>query len=128
MRIAQIENGVVTNVIEADSVWTSSEAISYVESDTAGIGWMLVDGELQPAPVDYLSLAEAFIKDSFSTAQLLQAKVWLDLLPHESTPKLMQLFAWTGAVTGQAILDSSTFPQPPVTFREVAMECLPLLQ
>lgn len=127
MRIAQIKNGVVINVIEADSVWSSNGSDSYIASDDAGIGWVLVDGVLQEPPKDYIAMAEAHIESHFSTARLLQCKVWLDLLPHEATPKLMSLFAWTASITGAAIQGQSELSSPPVTFVEVAQECIPQL-
>ncbi|MEI6035714.1 MAG: hypothetical protein WCS65_15725 [Verrucomicrobiae bacterium] len=80
------------------------------------------------APVeDYISLAEAHIDSHFSTGRLLQCKVWLDLIPHAATPKLVSLFEWTGLVTGMALQNQSAFPPPPVTFAAVAQECVPLL-
>jgi len=126
MRVAQIQNGKVVNVIEAETVFPQSE-FTYLQSDTAEIGWVVIGGVLQPAPEDFLKEAEEHIKKSFSTAQLLQAKVWLDIIPHEATPKLMSLFQWTGQVTGASIQGSRKFDEPQVTFKEVAMECIPLL-
>ena len=125
MRIAQIQNNVVVNIIEAESVWDSSPNTTYMATDTAGPGWILVDGELQVAPIDYISLAEAFVEKYFSTTRLLQCKVWFDLLPHTSTPKLLSLFQWTATVTGMAMQSSANFPVPPVTFFDVAQECVP---
>ena len=127
MRIAQIKNGIVVNVIEADSVWSSNDTDSFIPSNIAGIGWVMVAGELQPAPIDYILNAEEFIKSYFSTAKLLQCKVWFDLIPHASTPKLVSLFQWTSTVTGLSLQNINTFPACPVTFIEVAQECVPLL-
>lgn len=127
MRIAHIRQGVVVNVFEASAVWSSDAGSSYMESNDASIGWVVVDGVLTEPPKDYIEISEAYIKEKFSTAKLLQCKVWLDILPHESTPKLMSLFQWTGQVTAMALQESEDFPQPPVTFIEVAQECIPLL-
>ena len=127
MRIAHIQNGSVVNVIEAESTPPGSETDSYVASDTAGVGWSLVDGELQAPAVDCLARAETHIESFFSTARLLQCKVWLDVLSRETTPKLNSLFAWTATVTGMAIQSQTAFPLPPVTFVEVAQECIPQL-
>lgn len=127
MRIAQIENGKVTNVIEADSVWSSNASISYMESDTAGIGWLLVDGELQPAPIDYVSLARQHVAQFFPPDLLIQCMFWYGAIPHDATPKLSSLVAWTVGVTVAASQGSSNFQQPPVTFAEVMAECIPLL-
>ncbi len=128
MRIAHINNGVVVNVIEADTVWSSNGADSYMASDTASIGWTLIDGALQPEPIDPLVAAERFIESYFSTARLLQCKVWFDLIPHTSTPKLLSLFQWSGVVTSLAATQlNPVFPLPPVTFQEIVQECIPLL-
>ncbi len=77
--------------------------------------------------VDTIALAEQFIEGFVNTGRLLQCKVWLDLIPHANTPKLISLFQWTATVTGIAITGGTVFPQPPVTFIEVAQECIPQL-
>ena len=80
-----------------------------------------------PPAADTIALAEAHIETHFSTARLLQCKVWLDALPRAATPKLNSLFGWTAGVTGSAVGGGTAFPEPPVTFTEVAQECVPLL-
>lgn len=71
-----------------------------------------------------MKLAEDHIGKHFSTARLLQAKVWWDSIPHEQTPKLAALFAWATGVTVQAVQGATTFAEPPFTFEEIAVEAL----
>lgn len=92
-----------------------------VEAEIANVRASLV-----PA-ADPISLAEQHIEAFFSTARLLQCKVWLDATSREATPKLNSLFLWTATVTGSAVAGATTFSEPPVTFLEVAQECVPLL-
>lgn len=53
-RFAKIENNIVTNVIIADSEFINSQEGMYIESNTAGIGYELVNGQLI-APKPYPS-------------------------------------------------------------------------
>ena len=50
MRYALIQNGVVTNVIEAPEGWQPPQGVRAVPSDTAGIGDTYADGEFTPQP------------------------------------------------------------------------------
>lgn len=78
--------------------------------------------------VDAIEMAEAHTLKYFSNAKLTQMKVWMDLIPHANTPKLMAVFEWTAQVTGSAALQGATvFSLPPHTFAEVAEECIPQL-
>ena len=76
---------------------------------------------------DPLKIAENYVASYFSIYQLLQCKMWLDTLPHEGTPKLISLLTWVSALPGAALQGKLDFPKPPVTFLEVAHECLPQL-
>jgi hypothetical protein len=71
--------------------------------------------------------AELWMAKHFSTARLLQMKVWWDTLPHEETPKLAAVFAWTTGVTVQAAQGQTNFTAPPHTFDELLVEALPFL-
>ena len=71
-----------------------------------------------------LDLAEAHIKEFFSTARLLQIKVWMDAIPREATPKLNTTLQWEDGVTRQAITGDTNFSSAPFTFQEIAQECL----
>jgi hypothetical protein len=59
MRLAQIENGVVVNVIEVDGVNVPEWATGWPENEEAGPGW-IVDGEniIPPAPPDPAPLTQ----------------------------------------------------------------------
>jgi hypothetical protein len=74
---------------------------------------------LQPDPMD---LVEKHIEKFFSTARLLQMKVWWDTFPHEATPKLAQTYQWTDVVTRSAVAGTTEFPNPPHTFQAIAEE------
>lgn len=81
-----------------------------------------------PAPyqapeVDPIEAAEAHIGRFFSSPKLIQLKVWWDMLPHDATPKLAAVFAWTAQVTGSAMQGATEFALPPFPFAEVAAEC-----
>ena len=66
MRLAEIIDGVVTNVAEVDADTIPEFMADWVEAETAGPGW-LYDGEEftqpnpQPAPVPNLSFAQLMI-------------------------------------------------------------------
>jgi len=90
-------------------------------------GWHGTTQDYTPTPIDPIEFAEAHIEKFFSTAKLLQMKVWLDLIPHESTPKLMSVFEWSATVTSLALSGSTELPVAPVIFLDVAQECIPLL-
>lgn len=78
----------------------------------------------QPAPSSPLDLAEAHVAKHFSTARLLQMKVWWDTFPHDDTPKLAAVYGWTNAITIQAAQGQTTFAQPPHTFEELVAEAM----
>ena len=78
-------------------------------------------------PLNPLDLAETHIASHFSTARLLQMKVWWDTLPHEETPKLAAVFAWTTGVTVQAAQGQTNFAAPPYTFDELLVEAVRFL-
>lgn len=125
MRYAQIENNIVTNIVEADAVWVSTQSILYLPSDIADIGWILKDGELTPKPIDPYDEAEKYIDSFFSTAKLLQLKVWYDSIPHDLTPKLISIVQWQTEITRKANAGQITFTDiPQYNFDEVANECL----
>ena len=50
MRLAQIENGVVVNVIEVDSLNRGGFTVGYAEAGAAGPGWLVSGGTLVPPP------------------------------------------------------------------------------
>jgi hypothetical protein len=78
-------------------------------------------------PIDTVALAEQHIESYFSTARLLQMKVWWDTFPHEATPKLGATFAWADAITRSAIQGETSFDPPPFTFQEIAAESLSII-
>jgi len=125
MRYAKIKNNIVDNIIEADAIWVSSQSDIYLPSDIADIGWILKDGELTPPVIDPYNEAEKYIESFFSTAKLLQLKVWYDSIPHELTPKLISVAQWQTEITRQANAGQITFTDvPQYNFDEVANECL----
>lgn len=75
---------------------------------------------------DPLDLVEAHIDKFFSTARLLQMKVWWDTFDHALTPKLEATYQWTDSVTRAAIAGSTEFANPPHSFQEIAAEFLSL--
>jgi hypothetical protein len=77
---------------------------------------------------DPLIEGEAWIAKHFSTARLLQMKVWWDELPRESTPKLAAVYQWTNGITLAAAGGATTFTAPPHTFEELVAECVALQQ
>lgn len=79
------------------------------------------DPEVNASAVD---LAEQHIGSFFSTARLLQMKVWWDAFPHEATPKLVAVYQWADAVTRAAVGGTTGFGAPPYSFAEVAQEVL----
>jgi hypothetical protein len=72
--------------------------------------------------VDPFKKAEDFIENFYSTARLLQMKVWWDTFPHETTPKLAAVYQWSEGVVKTAIAGQTTFEQPPFTFAEITEE------
>jgi len=85
------------------------------------------EGETSPfvAPqVDPIAAAEQFIESHFSTARLLQMKVWWDAIPHDVTPKLAATFGWSDSVTRSAVGGNTTFENPPYGFAEIATEAI----
>lgn len=81
------------------------------------------DGGLYIAK-DPLTEAERWIAKHFSTARLLQMKVWWDDLPHEDTPKLADVFNWTANITAMAAGGSTDFAPPPHDFSALVQECV----
>jgi len=80
--------------------------------------------QVDPPPPNAIDAAERFIERHFSTARLLQLKVWWDTFPHDTTPKLAATFQWTDGVTRSAVSGSLDFPAPPFTFQELAEEAI----
>ena len=80
-----------------------------------------------PPPVNPLALAEAHVANHFSTARLLQMKVWWDTFPAEDVPKLAAVFNWTGGITIQAAQGNTNFAAPPHTFEELLAEAMEIL-
>jgi hypothetical protein len=76
----------------------------------------------QAAAPDALQMAETHVARFFSTVRLLQMKVWWDTFPHELTPKLAAVFAWSDGITRAAVAGENVFGDPPHTFVEVAQE------
>jgi hypothetical protein len=58
MRFVKITNNVVENIIEADAVWSSSQADIYLPSEIANVGWIVKDGELVPPTIEPCSEVE----------------------------------------------------------------------
>jgi hypothetical protein len=73
---------------------------------------------------DPLAEAEKWIAKHFTTARLLQMKVWWDELPHEDTPKLAAVYQWANGVTLAAAGGATDFDAPPHTFEELVAECV----
>ena len=107
-----------------------SVAVQLDGKDVSG-GWRKVweawagkTSAYEPPAVDHISEAESWIAKYFSTARLLQMKVWWDTFPHEVTPKLAACFQWADGVTRAAIGGSTNFAEPPHNFNEIATESL----
>lgn len=81
----------------------------------------------QAPAVNTLALAEAYVASFFSTARLLQMKVWWDTFPVEDVPKLAAVFNWTGGITIQAAQGNTNFAAPPHTFDELLAEAMEIL-
>jgi hypothetical protein len=81
----------------------------------------------QPPEGISLNLAESHIASYFTTARLLQMKVWWDLLPRDQTPILNAVYNWISDVTIQAVEGKKVFDNPPNTFDEVIKEIIPLI-
>jgi hypothetical protein len=77
---------------------------------------------------DPFTEGEAWVGKFFSTARLLQMKVWWDTFPHESTPKLLACYQWSTSITVLASQGAITFPEPPHTFAELVEEITPLIE
>jgi len=77
---------------------------------------------------DPLVEGEAWIAKYFSTARLLQMKVWWDAFPHEDTPKLAAAYEWANGITVAAAGGATTFAASPHTFEELVAECVALQQ
>ena len=118
MRFAQIQNGRVVNVIEADEAWSSVGG--YIQSDTANIG------DFVDAP-DSITLGKRFIAQSGFEPDdlvtmfdmLLSAKEAGTLDPDS---KLVATYAWLQTVKASAKNGLTAFPPAPFTFREVVTE------
>lgn len=83
---------------------------------------------LNEAPIDPLAAAEAHIAEHFSTARLLQLKLWWDEMSHNEAPKLMATYEWIDAITVSAAGGATVFPAPPHTFEELVVECVAMQQ
>ena len=94
-----------------------SEEATEVEMECYGGIRYFRDGAVDP-----FKRAEDFIENFYSTARLLQLKVWWDAIPHEATPKLAAVYQWSDGVVKVAIGGATSFEQPPFTFAEVAEE------
>lgn len=82
--------------------------------------------EVNPPP-NALNLAETHVASFFTTARLLQMKVWWDTFPVEDVPKLAAVFNWTGGITIQAAQGNTNFTAPPHTFEELLAEAMEIL-
>lgn len=71
-----------------------------------------------------INVAESYVAQHFSPAQLLQMKVWLDSLPSEEVPKLNAVYQWLQNITSQAALGNVEFEEPPHIFMELVAECV----
>lgn len=71
-----------------------------------------------------IEAAESHIARHFSTAKLLQMKVWWDAIPHGLTPMLGASYAWVAGVTAAAVGGVSVFDDPPFSFSQIAQECV----
>jgi hypothetical protein len=74
---------------------------------------------------DPLAEAERWIARHFTTARLLQMKVWWDMLG-QSAPKLAASYGWANAITASAAGGATTFAPAPHTFEELVAECVAL--
>lgn len=95
----------------------ASEESAEVEFECYGGIRYFRDGATDPFVV-----AERFIENSYSTARLLQMKVWWDTFPHETTPKLAAVYQWSDGVVKTAISGSTEFAEPPFLFNEIVEE------
>ena len=86
-----------------------------------------IENRPQPEPPSPLALAESHVASHFSTARLLQMKVWWDTFPAEDVPKLAAVFNWTGGITIQAAQGNTNFAAPPHTFEELLAEAMEIL-
>ncbi len=135
MRIAQIQNNTVINIIEAESVWSSNGSDTFIASDEAGIGWELINGVLiapppevvmSPTPVKFI---EDHIVKYYTPMQQTMMKIWWDALPHESTPKLSSIYAWLMELTILAASEQfNNFSAPPFSIDEVYTECTNIIK
>jgi hypothetical protein len=126
MRLAQIQNEVVVNVLIADELFPSTPTDTYIESDTAGIGWVFENGELLPPVIDHIALAEAHIEKYFSAFGLMEG---LKKMIHaetagtlESIPKTVAVSAWVDEVKRLALEKETQFPPAPYTLEETLAE------
>jgi hypothetical protein len=78
-------------------------------------------------PPSPLALAEAHIASHFSTARLIQMKVWWDTFPHEDTPMLEAVYDWLNGITIAAAQGQTTFDAPPHAFEELVAEAMFIL-
>lgn len=99
MKKAQIENGLVTNVIEVDPDRMPDWCADWPECDGAGAGWTYADGEFHPPPTPPLLVPEEVSRFQ-ARAALLNAGLLAqaDAVVAASGNALLQL-AWTDAVS-----------------------------
>lgn len=99
MKKAQIENGLVTNVIEVDPANIPDWCEDWPECEIAGPGWAYVDGEFLPPAAPPLSVPEEVSRFQ-ARAALLNAGLLgqADAVVAASGNALLQL-AWTDAVS-----------------------------
>jgi len=71
-----------------------------------------------------LAAAEQHIALYFSTAQLLQLKIWLDDVGRNEGTKLFETYKWAAAITGLAASRITTFPPAPFPFTELVEEVM----
>ena len=126
MRLAQIQNGKVVNVIVADNVLPNTLTDTYIASETAGIGWTYKNGQLSAPEIDHIALAEAHIEKYFSAFGLMEG---LRKMIHaeaagnlESIPKTVAVSAWVDEVKRLALEKKTEFPPAPYTFEETLAE------
>jgi len=126
MRLAQIQNGKVVNIVIADNVLPNTPTDTYIVSDTAGIGWTYQNGQLASPAIDYIALAEAHIEKYFSAFGLMEG---LRKMIHaeatgnlESIPKTVAVSAWVDEVKRLALEKKTNFPPAPYTFEETLAE------
>ncbi len=99
MRKAQIENGLVTNMIEVDPANIPDWCEDWPESDEAGPGWTYVDGAFLPPAAPPLPVPQEVSRFQ-ARAALLDAGLLAqaDAVVAASGNALLQL-AWTDAVS-----------------------------